>query len=471
VANNPLNSVACTSANECWAVGLSGGNTGRQTLIERWDGISWSIIPSPNPAAATYSLLNGVTCVSANECWAVGQNYIAGYYQTLIERWDGTAWAIVTSANSLPVTNNVLQAVTCVSGSDCWAVGTGSNGSTGQTLTEHWDGTAWSVVSSPNTSATQENDLYSIACVSASDCRAVGYFIGANSYRQTLIEHWNGMSWALDPSPNTSAAQSNYLYGVTCVSAANCWAVGYGYTDSSPNYPKTLIERWDGTSWAIVSSPNPSFARTNELVGVTCASASDCWAVGYYLVSPSVFQTLTEHFPAISPLIPTSVVSRKTHGTAGTFDINLPLVGTPGVECRSGGASNDYQLVLTFPAAVTLNNAAFTSGTGSVSSTSGSGTPQITVNLTGITNAQRITISLSSVSDGTSTGDVSVPMSVLVGDTNGDGSVNSADIAQTKSQSGSALTGSNFREDVTVDGSINSADIALVKSKSGTALP
>jgi hypothetical protein len=128
-------------------------------------------------------------------------------------------------------------------------------------------------------------------------------------------------------------------------------------------------------------------------------------------------------------------------------------------------------VVFAFPGSVTFTNATVAAGAGSVSSSSGSGTSTVTVNLTGITNAQRITVTLSSVNNGTSTGDVSVPMGVLVGDTNGDGTVNSADIGQTKSQSGNAVGATNFRQDVTVDGNINASDIGLVKSKSGTALP
>jgi hypothetical protein len=97
--------------------------------------------------------------------------------------------------------------------------------------------------------------------------------------------------------------------------------------------------------------------------------------------------------------------------------------------------------------------------------------PLVTVNLTKVTNAQTVTITLTNVSDNTNTGNVSLPMAVLAGDTNADTFVNSADITQTKSQSGSAVTSSNFREDLNTDGFINSADITLVKSKSGTALP
>jgi hypothetical protein len=93
------------------------------------------------------------------------------------------------------------------------------------------------------------------------------------------------------------------------------------------------------------------------------------------------------------------------------------------------------------------------------------------VNCTGVANAKLINVTLAGVTVGASSGNVTVPMAVLIGDTNADGFVNSADIAQTKSQSGITVTSSNFREDVNAEGSINSADIALVKSTSGTALP
>jgi hypothetical protein len=309
--------------------------------------------------------------------------------------------------------------------------------------------------------------------VSASDCRAVGYFIGANSYRQTLIEHWNGTSWALDPSPNTSAAQSNYLYGVTCVSAANCWAVGYGYTDSSPNYPKTLIERWDGTSWAIVSSPNPSIARTNETVGVTCPSASDCWAVGAYLASPTVFQTLAERYTPIVPPIPTTVVSRKTHGTVGTFDVDL--TNGNGIECRSGGTAGDYTMVFTFANTLTsIDGASVSSGTGSVSNRAiGADAHQYIVDLTGVSNAQTITVSLTNVNDsaGNSSSLLSASMAVLLGDVNANGNVSNTDVASVKAQVGASVDSSNFRNDVNANGIISNTDVSATKAQVGTRLP
>src|SRR5947199_7821415 len=109
-----------------------------QTLIERWNGTSWATVASPTPQAEQTNVLNAVTCVSASDCWAVGYYYAAIAYQTLIERWNGTSWAIVPSPNS-DTSDNYLTDVTCVSTSDCWAVGRFLiSGNNSQTLIERW---------------------------------------------------------------------------------------------------------------------------------------------------------------------------------------------------------------------------------------------------------------------------------------------------------------------------------------------
>jgi Dockerin type I domain len=168
--------------------------------------------------------------------------------------------------------------------------------------------------------------------------------------------------------------------------------------------------------------------------------------------------------------LPITAVSRKTHNLQGTFDVNLPLTGTPGIECRTGGASNNHLVVVTFPTTVTVSSASVTMGTGSVSSATVSGN-EVFVNLTGVTNAQTIQITLFGVNNGATTTNVVVPMSVLLGDTNANKAVNSSDVTQTKGQTGTATNAGNFRTDVNVNGAINSSDISTVKSKSGTALP
>ena len=176
---------------------------------------------------------------------------------------------------------------------------------------------------------------------------------------------------------------------------------------------------------------------------------------------------------AVNPPQPASVVSRKTHGTAGSFDINLPLAGNAGIECRSGGASSEHQVVLTFLNPVTLGGATVTPQPGMSGNMAGPPviSPDgrtVTLNLTNVTDAQVLTVTLSGVNNGTSTANVTVPMILLLGDTNGNGLVNASDIGQTKAQSGQPVAGPNFRTDVSVNGTINASDVGLVRSRSGT---
>ncbi len=198
---------------------------------------------------------------------------------------------------------------------------------------------------------------------------------------------------------------------------------------------------------------------------------------GHYLalMTPTTIRLFPITVPTSTPVPLLSAASEKVHGSAGAFDINLPLTGPRGVECRSGGASGEYTMVLTFANNLAVVGGARCSG-GTVSSimVDSSDPSRCIVKLRGVNNASYITVTLTNVSDsiGNHSDTVLSPsMGVLIADTTGDGSTNSADIGQTKSQSGQAVTGSNFRQDINTDGSVNSGDISLAKSKSGTALP
>ncbi len=163
-------------------------------------------------------------------------------------------------------------------------------------------------------------------------------------------------------------------------------------------------------------------------------------------------------------------VSRKTHGDAGAFDIPLPLTGTPGVECRGSAVPGEYQIVVQFANPLNSSGAVeVSSGPGQVQSASLSG-GDVTVNLTGLVNAQTTVVTLNDVSNGAINGDVTVPISLLIGDTNGNGAVNSGDATQTKNRSGQTTDATNFRSDVNADGLVNSGDATAVRSRSGSGL-
>jgi hypothetical protein len=290
---------------------------------------------------------------------------------------------------------------------------------------------------------------------------AVGYF--SNGVRQTLIEQWDGTSWTIIASPNGTSGNS-VLTDVACASRISCVAVG-SYSNEA------LIEQWDGTSWTIAASPSAGALRNNNLNGAACASPDRCFAAGSYLNrANNIDQTLIEEYsPAITSVA--GAVSRKAHGNAGTFDLDLPLSGPPGIECRNAGATGiagvDHEIVFSFADDVT------SCGTSSMGALrNGPASTQCTLDLAGIANQQLLTITLNNVIDSeNNSGAVSITMGVLLGDVNGNGFVNSADISQAKSLSGEPVSASNYRSDINEDGFLNSADIALVKSKSGTALP
>ena len=171
------------------------------------------------------------------------------------------------------------------------------------------------------------------------------------------------------------------------------------------------------------------------------------------------------------PLFLTGAVSRKAHGAAGTFDINLPIAGNPGVECRN--SSGNHTLVFFFTNNVVSGSATFSAGTGTITGSPVFAANTMTINLTGVTDEQTIMIGLNNITD--EFGEVlpasSVSMGVLIGDTTNNGVVNASDITQTKGRSGQIVTQANFRSDVTKDGSINASDVSFVKTRSGRALP
>lgn len=474
--SNALSDVECVSTSDCWAVGAY-----NYALIEHWDGSSWSIVPS-----AAGIKLNNVECIGTSDCWAVGAGLLA---TTLIEHWDGTSWSRFDFSDATQGRRDLLG-LACASSSDCWAVGDVYVNQLPQTLAKHWDGTSWSTVATPNTSSAEDNRLLSVACPSTADCWAVGFTQGA-----TLIEHWNGTSWSIVNSPNMGPP----LNDVVCVSASNCWAVG-----------GSTIERWDGMSWTVVNSP--ALGPKAGLFGVTCASALDCWAVGdagptdpffehwngsswaIVAAAPTVngYSTVAfrvscestsscwgaggqfaQHWNGTNwmafPMAPafSGAKSRMMHGNLGPFDTGLPFT-----ECRRGGPNGSYQLIFTFGRTLTNVDGALTS-VGAVSSHSfGPDSNQYTVSLANISPNQSVDVTLKNVHDEAGNfGDVSMRMTLLLGDIIGDGHVNASDVGQTKTRVGQPASAENCRSDVNLSGSINASDVAIVKANVGSGAP
>jgi len=163
--------------------------------------------------------------------------------ETLILHWNGTKWSRVSSPNG-PDIESVLASTSGASPSNAWAVGDYGDGVDYFTLILHWNGTKWTRVNSPSPSAI-DNELHSVRATSTTDAWAVGTFISGPATYDTLIEHWNGHVWSVVDSPNPSAT-TNFLNGVVTTSATNAWAVGY-YYDGAVYH--TLILHWNGHTW------------------------------------------------------------------------------------------------------------------------------------------------------------------------------------------------------------------------------
>ena len=271
---NALPAVSCTGPATCMAVGSAFTGSVERTLIEAWDGSTWSIVASPNfPTGSSYLL--SVSCVNPASCFAVGYDLVGAVEQPLIESWDGSTWSIVPSPSTSTTQNNVLSAVTCSNATSCVAVGSWASNDF-HTLIEQWDGSAWAIVPSPNTSDDVANQLFGVSCRRPAACTAVGYTTNV-LLDQTLIESWNGRRWTIAPSPDTSTAKDNLLWSVSCPASSACTAVGYALNGSSFS---TLIESWNGSAWSIVSSPDLTGVQ-NFLLSVSCRSVDVCTAVGY----------------------------------------------------------------------------------------------------------------------------------------------------------------------------------------------
>ncbi len=291
---NFLFGIATISSTNIWAVGEyanSNNPTLDKTLVEHWDGKQWHIIPSPNPAPNGNELY-AISVVSPDDIWAVGSMInVSADQLTLIEHWNGSQWQVVSSPN-IQTKYNVLASITAISANNIWTVGEADSNKL-QTLVEQWDGSTWSIVASPNPGK-YGNILGGVTAISANNIWAVGQanYTGQTGRVQTLVEHWNGTQWDVVPSPSTGKYH-NILLGVTAIAANNIWAIGWSATNPGATNWQPVVEHWDGKQWSIVASPHAGISRYIE--GMTAVPGmNQLWLVGGTLLNKNAEQSLTE---------------------------------------------------------------------------------------------------------------------------------------------------------------------------------
>jgi hypothetical protein len=284
--SNWLQAVDASAGDNAWAVGFYLGIEGvYETLAQRWDGSDWRLVETPN-VGHYGNWLNGVAAVSASEAWAVG--YTAGNpatytSTTLVEHWNGSAWSVVPSPNPSkdPLYGaNRLNDVRAFASNDVWAVGWQWVPSGSAPLIERWDGRRWRVSKTPNTGF---EELQALDGTSSRDIWAVGFGRTFSDGTQALIMHWNGSTWTAVPTPKLSV--DNYLNDVSVLSPTDAWAAGYTIPPNLDIQPYYL--HWNGSFWAEVPSPHLSSTH-NYLTSIAVSSENLVYAGGYRTVNGQV---------------------------------------------------------------------------------------------------------------------------------------------------------------------------------------
>jgi hypothetical protein len=292
--SNVLNAVGPRTSTDAWAVGNFLGpndDDGQVMLAEHWNGSEWSQAPTPNVVRFDEKL-NAVSAAAANDVWAVGSTNKTGFAHTdpLAAHWDGTSWTIVATPATTGGSKSILFGVANLGGGNAWAVG---RSEANRALVENWDGSAWTIIPTPDPvapagSTFSGSTLTAVSARAANDIWAVGSFSaaqGTNSNSFTLIMHWNGSAWTIVPSPNPATPSPvngvrQTLNGVVEISPTDAWAVGNTVDTVSGSFgpDKPIAMHWNGTAWSLATLPN--LGGHGLLASVTASSSTSVWAAG-----------------------------------------------------------------------------------------------------------------------------------------------------------------------------------------------
>ena len=287
--SNSFYAVVALARDDVWGVGSRYDGVDDRPLAEHFDGGQWVTVTIPAPGTGA-AYLRGVGGSSGTDVWAAGyQTTNSGTVKTFIEHYDGTAWSIVPSPNPVSVAS-YLSTVAAVATNDVWAAGHYLDGAFYRTLVEHWDGTSWTIVPTPNP-GDGDNALNGIAVRGPNDVWAVGYQLNVSgTVTSTLVLHFDGTNWNVILSPNPG--QPSSLAAVVASPDGQIWAAGFYYDGTQG---KTLLLHGDESGFAAV--PGEDYpGEGNVLLRIAAAGPGDIWAAGYHYPSgTSDYQGLIEH--------------------------------------------------------------------------------------------------------------------------------------------------------------------------------
>jgi hypothetical protein len=279
-----LQGVAGVADAEVWAVGhfYDTKLAAFRTLIERWDGRSWTIVPSPNLGTAYNDVYGVAVDPSGNAAWAVG--YGGNPHQALILAWSGAAWQMA-ALPSLGPGASTLYAASASAANDAWAVGWLNEAGRLVPLTLHWNGSAWKRIPAAVPTGTMAS-LQAVAAAGPDDVWAGGYTYIEGRHR-AFVEHWNGRGWSVVAFPRVATGIS-YVWTLSALSSGEAWAAG-----EENGVP--LVARWDGLRWNRVSRPSVGTGR-NAVSTIVARGADDVWVAGYANDTSLGTRTLVQHW-------------------------------------------------------------------------------------------------------------------------------------------------------------------------------
>jgi hypothetical protein len=366
----PLESVSCSSATFCVAVGYatsgSEPNIGLP-FVEQWNGISWTEAvenTSLLPPGGIDGRLYGVDCASASFCMATGAFVTTAQVPTaLAVTWNGANW-VTSPAQTNFGAGQTLSSVSCVSATTCTAVGNWT-GNPGGPFAEQFNNGTWTITLSGINGAQSASDgvLTSVSCPAAGGCMAVGY-TATSGLKVAYGQWWNGSSWASVNTTGLTANQNSLFSSVSCTPGNGCTATGQ---ISSGAAQLNLAASWTGKSFVEATTPNPNNGSQNIPGGISCLTNVSCIIAGYSGTSPQQTMVLTGPVTPLGYWLAGSDGGIFTFGNAlfygstGGITLNAPIVGMAATPDGQG-----YWLVGSDGGIFTFGDAGFYGSTGSI---------------------------------------------------------------------------------------------------------
>ncbi len=357
--------VSCVSSVFCVSA-VAMETPGVAPSVQQWDGSSWHTVTLPAPSGASLVDLSSVSCTSVTFCVAVGAQLVSSEGIPLAFTWNGSSWSVSTTPTlASPYAQALLESVSCTGPTWCMATGWADNSMTSATDTfaEQWNGTSWTVASTPDITGHTDDEFTGVSCTGPANCMAVGYnaatgtgfalpspgaqpgagnsgFPGfpdpvAHAHAlmhapsphiavsiHVLAEQWNGTSWTVTPTVDPTGVTSPAFYGVSCAGGGFCMATGYNDDTSSV---QGFAEKWSGGSWSQTALPAPPGGGDGAMIGVSCISPTSCTGVGASVTAPSSEVVLTGSW-------------NGSTWTLGTVPTPGPAAVWFGISCLGGGA-------------------------------------------------------------------------------------------------------------------------------------